>query len=66
MVTSLSQSVPEVNTYVLPVKRESEETQSLIVGGPAEDVGKNRSFATSSLHSSQALHHWTLVNSKFK
>lgn len=46
----------------MPVEREGEETQTLIVRGSTEDASKDSSLITSCLHSSQTLQHQTLVS----
>lgn len=61
MVNFLARSVTESIAYILPVKRETKEAQTLIVRGSAKDVRKDSSLTTSSLHSSQTLQRSTLV-----
>lgn len=50
------------SSHILPVKRKSEETQTLIVRGSTEDVSKDSSLITGSLHSSQTLQYQVLAS----
>ena len=61
MVNFLARSVAKSIAYILPVERETKETQALIVRGSAKDVRKDSSLTASSVHSSQTLQYNTLV-----